>query len=761
MLGTGPAQVAAAALLFGSGLACGRTGLAAWPANDAASGAPHPGPDAKSGADTAAKPDDWLARCRDNLAHAGLGVNGQVYSLALGDDDTVYLGGNFSWAGPLTGGGVPFVLPEGQPAPAFARVSGTVFAVAPDGAGGWFIGGWFDRVGGLPRKNLAHLGADGDVDAGFQADTDDKVSAIAVMGKQVYVGGQFATLGGLPRSRLGMVDFKGAVAAWSPSIASTSSNGYPKASIRTLLALNGRLYVGGEFTTLAGADRAHLAVFEADGTLGAWHPTVSRGIDHYGETPVRALASDGNTLWVGGDFDLVSGIPHRAIAAFDLSGNLRPWDAQLDEFDVVAALAAGPGVLYVGGEISSSRSAGKRQSHSGLAAFDDSGAPLDWNPSLTTSRYDEEPVMALALAGDTLFVGGIFDTIAGLPRAGLAALDRQGKALDWNPSADGPIYAMASQGNAVFAGGEVTTLCGWQRNSLAAIAGDGRLLDWNPDVRGYIQSVVLHGDTLLAGGGFTFVGEQERWLLAEIRLSDGRATAFAPTFENGGWISSIQPFGDAIYIGGGFTAVNGKPVGNVAALASDGSLLPWPSVASWGTGGPFAVLGDLLYVGGATDYGGAGRGKLAAFAEDRSPRGPVVEADRGIGPLLADARRGLLHTGGSFSEIAGARRAGLAAFDPSLSLLAWNPSLGMAPRWISAMAMLGEELLVAGVFETTQGELRSDLLALDSEGKPKPFRPNLNADVRCLQARDGTVYVGGGFSFIDGHFAGGFAKLRP
>ena len=40
---------------------------------------------------------------------------------------------------------------------------GTVNTSASDGAGGWFIGGNFSHVGGLPRYGLAHILADGNV----------------------------------------------------------------------------------------------------------------------------------------------------------------------------------------------------------------------------------------------------------------------------------------------------------------------------------------------------------------------------------------------------------------------------------------------------------------------------------------------------------------------------------------------------------------------------------------------------------------------
>ena len=87
----------------------------------------------------------------------------------MSDDGTLYVGGDFTRAGPMTGGGVPLAVDSGQPLPSFPKVDGDVFAVVPDGAGGWYIGGAFARVGGEPRENLAHVLADATLDPAWAA----------------------------------------------------------------------------------------------------------------------------------------------------------------------------------------------------------------------------------------------------------------------------------------------------------------------------------------------------------------------------------------------------------------------------------------------------------------------------------------------------------------------------------------------------------------------------------------------------------------
>ena len=71
------------------------------------------------------------------------------------------------------------------------------------------------------------------------------------------------------------------------------------------------------------------------------------------------------------------------------------------------------------------------------------------------------PVHALALAGDTLYLGGPFTSVNGSiaslkrDRRNLAAVDATtGLARDWDPDADSAVNALTVAGDTVFAGGD-------------------------------------------------------------------------------------------------------------------------------------------------------------------------------------------------------------------------------------------------------------------------------------------------------------------
>jgi len=137
-------------------------------------------------------------------------TDGPVQASAL-SGSTLYIGGSFGLvAPPAAAGGVPISSVNGAPLNGFPKVTsnpftGTVYAVAPDGSGGWYIGGSFTSVGGVARRNIARILSDGSVSS-WNPSASDTVRALAASGSRVYAGGVFASIGGQPRSRIAALD---------------------------------------------------------------------------------------------------------------------------------------------------------------------------------------------------------------------------------------------------------------------------------------------------------------------------------------------------------------------------------------------------------------------------------------------------------------------------------------------------------------------------------------------------------------------------
>jgi hypothetical protein len=273
------------------------------------------------------------------------GTNGRVTDIVpMGD--RVYLAGGFDYIGPQTGYGTAVDGASGVSLSGAPVIDGTVYASAPDGAGGWYVAGSFTTVGGVARANAAHITATGAV-TNWNPKPDATVRALAVTGSEVLLGGDFGQIGKtpVPANHLGAVDL---TAGSAISGFSASTDG----SVRALLTAGTNVYVGGDFGTVDGTSHSRLAAINAsNGSLTNFAGQAN------GAVRALTISPDGNTLYAGGDFssayDGAWQNRSRLAAWSTANGTLQPWAPNAN--DSVEALAVNPatGVVYAGGLFSS------------------------------------------------------------------------------------------------------------------------------------------------------------------------------------------------------------------------------------------------------------------------------------------------------------------------------------------------------------------------------------------------------------------------
>ena len=223
---------------------------------------------------------------------------------------------------------------------------------------------------------------------------------MAVVGDTVFVGGRFEEIDGHERNTLAAVDaVSGRLRAWNSRL-----DGW---SVNALAVAGRRLFVAGDFTRVGSTRREHLAAFDvATGALDAWNPGVS-GQDFPGDdVTVRDLVVDHETLYVGGQFDVIDGVARPGIAAFDVAtGALTAWNPrEIDRaINSVLKLAVADGTVYVsvsfGFVDERCRQLGGRRTAVLVAIDAAASADVRWCAGLS-------PVLALAAAGDRVYGGG-------------------------------------------------------------------------------------------------------------------------------------------------------------------------------------------------------------------------------------------------------------------------------------------------------------------------------------------------------------------
>jgi hypothetical protein len=674
-------------------------------------------------------------------------TNGTVHAVAVADGVT-YLGGQFTYIGPYTGQVVVLDATTGVVDPSQPRANGTVHATASDGSGGWYLGGEFTAIDGVPRAHLAHVTAAGEVDLAFDAQADGPVYSIAVAGSSLYAGGDFASIGGQTRNHIAELDAStGAATPWNPNASGV---------VHSLAVSGGTVYAGGAFSDIGGTQRLGIAELDAStGSATSWQPAL---VLFDGPGVVHAVAVSGNAVYIGGEFDSVGGQPRLGIAALDgTTGNVTSWNPSAGGASgIVYELVISGSTAYVGGDFT--QIGGQARPH--LAAIDvNTGAPTSWNPVVDGVVY------SIALSGTTMFIGGGFVSVGGQVRRAVASLDTTTAApTAWNPGAGATVYSVSVDGNEVCAGGAFTSMGGQMRLSLAAIdENTGAVTPWTADTMGTVHSLAVSGNAVYAGGSFGSIGGQARTALAALDANTGAVLPWGVDANSN--VFAVAVSGDTVFVGGQFTAFGGQPRSGIAAAdVSTGTVTSWnPSASSFGpfvTVSSIAVSGSTVYVGGDfTSIGGQPRNRLAALDVSTgaaTPWNPNVNSS-----VFSLAVRGsTVYAGGAFTSAAGLTRKRLAALDASTGLpTSWDPDVTGS---VSSIALSGRRVFVGGTFSSIGPNPRTNIAALnDTTGAATPWNPGASGAVFALTVSGASLYVGGAFATISDDPRQGLAAFDP
>ena len=182
----------------------------------------------------------------------------------------------------------------------------------------------------------------------------------------------------------------------------------------------------------------------------------------------------------------------------------------------VWGMAAAQGKVFAGGSFTQVRPPGTAEgaagslSRSGLVVLDAAtGTPTSC--VLNVARASSAIVRAVATSPDknTVYIGGLFDTVNGVARRNLAAINVATCALvpNFNPQPNSFVYAIASTQNAVYFGGNFASVGSQPRSRLGAAASvtattPGALLPWAPTTDDDVLALAVEpatGNVIIGG----------------------------------------------------------------------------------------------------------------------------------------------------------------------------------------------------------------------------------------------------------------------
>ena len=564
----------------------------------------------------------------------------------------VYLGGSFKSVGGLPRYGLVHVLGDGRVDSAFAPFVSTdpdpvgspdswaVSALELDGAR-LYVGGAFRWIGGTERTGLAAVATGSGAVLPWNPNHTGSVSDIEVSDSAVYVttNGGFVVNGTfVPGTGVAELDPVSALpTAWAP----------PLWGAEALALAGSTLYVGGSLVGPQPTTQPYsLAAFDVvTHEPLAWSPPVFPG-------SIRQLLVSGSTLYVRGDFTS----PRYSLAAVNrTTGALLPFDSGPNRG--TTALALDGSALVAGRHFADPTGVGSYE----IELLDASTGASSGLVATTENR-----VYAVAPVGTQIVAGGEFRSVAGVRRRNLAALDvNTGEATSLDAPVTGVIVAQVRAltviGSTVYLGGAFDSVGGVGRTDLAAIdSASGAVLPWAPALAcqsgpcdTYIQRLATDGTSIFMVGNFDTLAGAPRPAIGAVTTT-GTPTGFAPALSASplppfGRVSTIVPADGRVYVGGDFQSINAVNQPYLAALdPATGARLSWdPAVNGMVTG--IASAGDRVFLTGAFSHvGGQFQPTLASVNtltggldfSFRPEASTVIDAITVVGPQVVIAAAG-------------------------------------------------------------------------------------------------------------------------
>jgi uncharacterized delta-60 repeat protein len=248
-----------------------------------------------------------------------------VYAAVVQPDGKIILGGSFDSVGGLTRNNLVRLYANGAVDPTFnsgAGPNGTVRSIALQPDGKVVIGGDFSSFNGVAATRVARLNPDGSLEnpANFNPGTGANATVLGLCVQpdgKILVAGSFQTFNGSTRNRIARLLPDGTLESSTTFNAGTGA----AATVNTLaLQEDGKILLGGTFTTFNGQSRSRVARLNGDGTLegtGTFNP----GSGPNNNVNCLLVQPDGKIL-LGGTFTTVNGQARASLARLNPDGSI-------------------------------------------------------------------------------------------------------------------------------------------------------------------------------------------------------------------------------------------------------------------------------------------------------------------------------------------------------------------------------------------------------------------------------------------------------
>jgi uncharacterized delta-60 repeat protein len=266
----------------------------------------------------------------DNTFNIGTGFGGTVTTIALQPDNKILVGGAFTSYSGTTRNRIIRLNSDGTIDNTFTignGFNGTTFpivntiALQPDGK--ILVGGDFTSYSGITSNYIVRLNTGGTIDntftigTGFTGTTNPIISTIVLQpdGK-ILVGGGFTTYSGTTRNRIIRLNTGGTI-----DNTFNIGTGFTNNVQSIVLQPDGKILAGGAFTTYSGTTRNRIIRLNTGGTIDNTFNIGTGFGGSFSFVSTINLQLDGKIL-VGGNFTTYSGTTRNSIIRLNTDGTI-------------------------------------------------------------------------------------------------------------------------------------------------------------------------------------------------------------------------------------------------------------------------------------------------------------------------------------------------------------------------------------------------------------------------------------------------------
>ncbi len=711
--------------------------------------------------------DGELDLCFNSLdGGGGNGANNKVITMVEQPDGKILIGGQFTEYGGVARSRIARLNANGSLDENFDPGTGLDFGsvqsilVQPDGK--IIIGGFFTNYNGTGRGYIARLNENGSIDATFNppSGANSGIYAMALQDDgKIVIGGAFTSYDGTGRNYVARVNSDGTLdAGFNPGTGATIS-------VNAMdIQSDGKIIIGGGFTTYNGTGINRIARINTDGTLdGSFDPGT--GVN---QTIREVIVQDDDKIMLAGDFTTYNGNARSYIARANADGTI---DATFNPGTGANSSIEGidiqdDGKVVIVGFFSTYNGTGRTR----IARVNSDGTiDATFNPG---TGANTAPSDATVLKSGKILIGGNFLTLDGNTKYRIGRLNSDGSVddtFDQRNGANNSVNDICLQpDDKMIVVGNFTTYNGVARNRIARINSDGTLdatFDPGTAANDVVSSCELQSDgKVIITGYFTSIDGTGRNRIARLNSDGSLDLSYNPgTGANAAvWASAIQA-DNKVIIGGQFTNYNGTARNYIARINTDGTI---DATFNPGTGASSNVrslglqVDEKVIVGGDfTTYNGTARARIARVNTDGTLDGTF---DPGTGIIssyptcFAVQDDGKILVGGGFTSYAGIPTYRIVRVTTNGTIDAtFNTGTG-ASSLVSALALQSDgKVIIGGSFATYTGTGRNRIAKLNADGSlDTSFDPgtgvgNNSVTAISIQA-DGKVVIGGSFTSYDG-----------